>query len=1023
MTGDPKTEPPKGAPLTGTLKAWWELGLSVVTTFVAVLASLGLGRLGQAIALSVAAVAFAVTVLLWRRRRNRKVVLTDRIQAYRHWRERVSDSAFRGLYAFGRGDVLPGVERRRTAVALATSVKSERFRFGVISGDVGCGKTSFVNAVASLLEGSGFKVLVCEGLHGLHQAAPGSKADPGVAQVVSRLREDSAAKAGGEPFILIIDQFEEFLIRYVLPGERQQLGDFLHQPIPGAESRVLCAVRSDYLLEMHDLAPALPEPLSTRSLFRLRNFSIEEAEEVILECAERDDVPISREFATLIAQDLSHGSFVRPAELQIVCSALSGNPSLEAYRAASGSAAILSEYIRNALEISVDPQLARVVLRSFCDFDALPPAKAQPRTQDEIAELLALDTAAQRKLDKILASLEESRLVTSLPQDDHQALLYVLVHDYLVGSIAAATGDLRTPNEVADQDLRGFLFQFRSDPKTRIPLRKIASLEKRASRTLLDSTEAVDLRRRSKRSHLARAGLAALAVGLAAATVWTMATSQARWEQVVIDRVSPGEIIVFYPLASRKVLGVAFDTPNPSIDHRISLWNAQTGRNLLSDRAGALFFSPHRELLLKARPRASVLDLVDLTRGTSIATPFRLNQGPLNGTAFLSERLLVTYEGVGNRPSTVTARLWSLPDWRAVGSLANLDPWGDDPHPVDVRLLSHADRWVFLARRNHRLVPFIWTIHRQGDMRQLRPLISSAENDVRPGEAAINEQETMLIALERTNKLWNQICAWNLPLGTLVLCRDPSAPGDDKGRVRNFAISFSRDGKYAYVTTTTISDDPALFGIYGTTDLLPPPDGPPRNAMIAPVSPSPVLPPPLSPAPDPEFVAVWEGPAGSARYWRASDHRISTLPNFSARSVLRMETSADGRFLLVTRRNGEVELWDLERNGLVRRLQRAGLQAPTSFTMDRRTISVYSEGGVFTFYDGRTGRSLATLPVGISVNLNRSRSMRFTPLFYRDEECQRYHVWTPEGLVYRYQRGRNIPFRGFVPNRRTPRCR
>ena len=118
---DLRTEPPaKDAPLTSTLKSWWELGLSVATTLAAVLASTGLGKVGQAVALSVAVIALAATVFLWRRRRNRKGVLNDRIQAYRHWKERVSDSAFRGLYAFGRSDVLPGVERRRAAVALAT---------------------------------------------------------------------------------------------------------------------------------------------------------------------------------------------------------------------------------------------------------------------------------------------------------------------------------------------------------------------------------------------------------------------------------------------------------------------------------------------------------------------------------------------------------------------------------------------------------------------------------------------------------------------------------------------------------------------------------------------------------------------------------------------------------------------------------------------------------------------------------------------------------------------------------------
>jgi hypothetical protein len=1015
MTGDSKTESAaQRPPLPATLEPWWKLGLSVATTLVAVLASLGLGKLGQAIALAVAATAFAVTVFLLHRHRSRKVVLTDRIQAYRHWRERASDSAFRGLYAFGRADVLPGVERRRSATALATWVKSDRFRFGVISGEVGCGKTSFVNAVASLLEGSGFKVLVCEGFHGLQQAANGSGADPGVGQVLSGLREASSAKAGSDPFILIIDQFEEFLIRYVLPGERQQLGNFLNQPISGAEAKVICAVRSDYLLEMHDLAPALPEPLSTKSLVRLRYFSVEEAEEVILECAERDGIPIDKEFATLITHDLSHGSLVRPAELQVVCSALTANPSVEAYRA-GGAAAILSEYIQTAIEISVDPQLARVVLRAFCAFDTLPPSKAKPRTQAEIVEALGLDLPGQHRLGQILESLEKSRLITSLSNREHEAMRYALVHDDDVGLVAAATGGLRTPTEAADQDLRGFLFQFRTDPKTRIPRRKIAPLENSASTTLLRSTEAVVLLRRSKRFHLIRAGLIALALGLAAGTVWTISASSPRWERVVVDRMIPGSAVrsfmSFSPLADRFVLGEVHTT-----SRRISLWDARTGRSLVRDSSFAVSISPRNELLLKAPLHGSVANIVDLIHGTSVTTPFSVDtsQGEgldrLAGVAFLSEKLLMEYGSVSTDLSTTTARVWSLPDRKLIGRLANVDLWHGLPERV--RLLRHADRLILLAERNQHRVPFVWTIHRQRDMGQLRPLISSPENDVVPGEVAVNEHETALVAIERRNDRWSQVCIWNLPLEKLVVCRDFSAPGFN-ARADHLLISLSVDGQYAYVTANTI-DGPALVQVYDTEDMLAPIGGPLRNTMIASAFSS----------PDSGFVAVWEGPADSARYWRDSDHRRSTLPNFSVRNVHRMQLSADGKLLLVTRRNGQVELWDLTRNSLIRRLQQAGHLAEASFTMDRRTIAVYSEGGEFTFYDGESGNVLTSLPIGTpAVSIQQGSTILTQPLIYRDAECQRYHVWTPEGLVLRYQRGRNLPFRGFVPSRRAPRCR
>jgi|GEM_PF-5940704 len=1016
MTGDPKTEPPaKGAPLTATLKSWWELGLSVATTLFAVLASTGLGKLGQAIALSVAVIALAASVFLWRRRSNREVVLDNRIQAYRHWKERVPDSAFRGLYAFGRSDVLPGVERRRSAAALATRVKSERFRFGVISGEAGCGKTSFVNAVASLLEKDGFEVLICGGLHDLRQAKHAGGVDAPVTHLLSTLREESVAKAGDKPFLLIIDQFEDFLFRYTVPSERQELGAFLDQPVPDADSRVICSVRSDHLLEMHDLAPALPEPLSTKTTIRLRNFSIEEAEEVIRECAERDGIPMGGEFAAMIARDLARDESVRPAELQIVCSGLSGNPSPEPYRAAGGSAAILSEYIKTAIEISVNPPVARNVLRALSDFGTLPFVRTKPRTQAEIAEALNLDASGQHSLGKILENLEASRLITSVFSRDQAAPLYALVHNDAAGLIAAATGDLHTPTEAADQDLRGFISQFRTDPKTRIPRRKIGPFEKLASRTLLESGEAVELLRRSKRSHLVHAGFSALAMGLAVTVVWVLSASKPRWERVVIGRMIPSSagrsFLSFSPLGSRYVLGEGHTTAL-----QVSLWDAHTGKNLVRDSAFSVSISPRHERLLIAPLHGSLGAVIDLTRGTSSVTPFSMDAsyrqgvGSMSTATFLSEKILIDYASVPDNPSTATARVWSLPDRRAIGVLANVDVWHG--FPLHVRLLRHADRLVFLAEHNQHLVPFVWTFHRQRDMRQLTPLISSPANEVEPGEVAVDERETTLVAIERTDDRWSQICAWNLHSERLVLCREFSASGLEKS-ADHLVISFSLDGGYVYVTANT-PNGPILVEAYGTEDLLAPSGGPLRNLMIAPAFSS----------PDSGFVAVWEVAAGSVRTWRDLDHRSSTLENFSLRTIRRMQVSTDRNSLLVTRKNGQVELWDLARNAVVRRLQLAGDLAPASFTMDQRTVAIYSEGGVFTFYDVKSGGLLTSLSIGTpAVSSQQDSASIAQPVIYRDAECQRYHVWTPEGLVFRYQRGRNIPFYGFVPSRRAPECR
>ena len=114
-----------------------------------------------------------------------------------------------------------------------------------------------------------------------------------------------------------------------------------------AGTRILCAVRSDYLVDMRDLAPQLPEPISVKTLFVIKNLTVDQAANIVRECAEIDEIPLKDGFANTLAEELAHAGEVRPPELQIVCTALVGNLTLEEYRLAGGARGILSHYIQN----------------------------------------------------------------------------------------------------------------------------------------------------------------------------------------------------------------------------------------------------------------------------------------------------------------------------------------------------------------------------------------------------------------------------------------------------------------------------------------------------------------------------------------------------------------------------------------------------------------------------------------------------------------------------------------------------
>src|SRR5262249_27783732 len=85
------------------------------------------------------------------------------------------------------------------------------------------------------------------------------------------------------------------------------------------------------------------------------------------ECAEQDGIVPDQDLPELIADDLAMNGRIRPADLQIVCTALSGDLTVERYRSEGRAAGLRSRFLKSVIEISGDAVLARTVLRALCD--------------------------------------------------------------------------------------------------------------------------------------------------------------------------------------------------------------------------------------------------------------------------------------------------------------------------------------------------------------------------------------------------------------------------------------------------------------------------------------------------------------------------------------------------------------------------------------------------------------------------------------------------------------------------------
>jgi hypothetical protein len=159
--------------------------------------------------------------------------------------------------------------------------------------------------------------------------------------------------------------------------------------------------------------------LSSKNVFYIKNFDTNETKNVILECAVADGVPISEEIALTIANDLSDDNEIRPAELQIVCTALRGNFDLKHYKFVGGAPGILSHHVAQTIEKCPEAKIARLILRTLCDLPRN--AKRSPLSTSDLVVSISDRRGEQLTTKTIvvetLARLETERLVERTGSD------------------------------------------------------------------------------------------------------------------------------------------------------------------------------------------------------------------------------------------------------------------------------------------------------------------------------------------------------------------------------------------------------------------------------------------------------------------------------------------------------------------------------------------------------------------------------------------------------------------------------
>jgi formylglycine-generating enzyme required for sulfatase activity len=438
-------------------------------------------------------------------------------------------AALRGLLPFEEGDQLPG--RARDIQELYTLVSSSTFRFGILWGESGCGKTSLLRAgLTPKLRNEKFLPLYISKPTKAPQEAIRSVLYKEVQGLEKRSDKNlksllKTAAPKGKKIVILLDQFEEFFLTNRTPDSRavfiKWLGGTVNdEDLPIA---VLIGIRSDFFAHLQNFAPEISEPTSTHSTYQLENFDVDRAKQVLSAASKADAVSFEPALIDAVVRDLESEELIRPAELQIVGTRMKRKNifSLNRYEIAGRARGLLSSYISEEIKQSANEQVARLLLR-LMTAEVLETKSPNDLSLDEIARGIsgvgqagtATSLENPKEIQAILKQFVDARVLIHTDDDK-----YNLVHDYLASYVRVATEGVETNVERANRLLKRYIAEFQEDPKTRIPFRRAQWIQKYASPETKSSERAQELIKKSHQSFYATIAMA-IVVGAALGTVY-----------------------------------------------------------------------------------------------------------------------------------------------------------------------------------------------------------------------------------------------------------------------------------------------------------------------------------------------------------------------------------------------------------------------------------------------------------------------------------------------------------------------
>jgi hypothetical protein len=410
-------------------------------------------------------------------------------------------SALRGLLPFEEGDELFG--RNSDVMSLSAIINDRDFRYGVVSGDSGCGKTSLLRAgvLPQLRKNNILPLYISSPTKDPRDGIENQiridfpDFEQGSKDILEQLR--SLSKQEKKKIVVIFDQFEEFFVTNRNTESRIIFARWLGKIGKNLGNLVgfLLIVRKDFFSDLHDFYPHVSDPTPAKYTYLLRNFDLKISQEILLLLAKSDGVTISETLALNIVEGLESEGIVRPAELQIVGSQVVRKHIVTAreFEHVGRSSGILSSYILEAIENSPDKRVSSLILRMMCSENGITKIPSDLSLERILESLKSsgiedVSRISNNFVQHILDYFIQSRIVLATKGN-----VYNLVHDYLAPRIFEATKDTETATEQANRLLKKYIALYHDDQRVKIPYNVYQKILKYASDDLKKDKTAVQI--------------------------------------------------------------------------------------------------------------------------------------------------------------------------------------------------------------------------------------------------------------------------------------------------------------------------------------------------------------------------------------------------------------------------------------------------------------------------------------------------------------------------------------------------